>query len=387
LLFLVTVAYWKLPVDTSNEASLSVDLDKRIQNLRQDDNHLVIVTVGSPTSKAQRNGGCNGLKEALELLPNKKISDGLKAKVAEFGVLCVTDNPDNRAILSKVTGIHGALVKLAKSSSDPNAAAAACNLIYIATFSNKVDHQGFVKAGAVDVLATTIKSPQSRPHTTMWACAALANLAASYCSGTEDGRCYWDWKENLNHVTIGKSSLPLSSDGLKVRKAILQDKDLIQTLQKLTCQKPASEATMDQYPWPGKNAIKGRDEDSPSIVTWAAAGVLKNVALLPEPHDAIEQVLPCLCRLYNSPDWLEQNKGEMTIYHVRNANPCYFGKSGKDYDQDLSCIDRLWKDKDGYFCKDYKPKDCDGDGSVPNKQGVSAKDACCVCKGGDSQNR
>jgi hypothetical protein len=380
----VTLAYWTLP-SNEHEPSLSIDLDKSIQNLRQDDNRLVVVSVGSPTSKVQRNGGCDHLAEALDLLRNKKISDETKAKVAQFGVLCVTDNADNRAILSKVIGIHKALVKLVQSS-DSDAAAAACNLIYISSFSNKENHQGFINARAVDVLSTAIKSPQSRPHTTMWACAALANLAASYCAGTKDGRCYWDWKENRSYVTIGKSSLPLDSDGLNVRKAMLQDKDLIQTLQKLTCGKPASKATMDQNPWPGENAIKGRDEDSPSIVTWAAAGALKNLALLPEAHQAIEQVLPCLCRLYNSPDWLEQNKGEMTIYHVRNANPCFFGKSGKDLDQDLSCIDRLWKDKDGYACNDYKAKECQGDGSVSNKQGVSAKDACCVCHGGDSQN-
>jgi hypothetical protein len=267
------------------------------------------------------------------------------------------------------------------------AAAAACNLIYISSFSNKENHQGYIKAGAVEALSTVIKSSHSRPHVLMWACAALANLAASYCSGNKDGRCYWDWKQD-GKLTIGKSSRPLNSDGTPVRKAMLQDKDLIQILQKLTCTKPASQQTttdQNNNPWPGKNAIKGRDEDAPSIVTWAAAGALKNLALLPEAHQVIEQVLPCLCRLHNSPDWLEQNKGEMTIYHIRKANPCFYGMSGNDIDQDLSCIDHVWEDKDGYVCNDYKAKDCEGDGSVPNKQGVSAKDACCVCNGGDSQ--
>lgn len=385
LLVLVTLAYWKFPLDNANEQSLALDLDleKSIQNLRQDDNRLVIVSVNKHTSKVQKNGGCDRLAEALELLGNNKISHKTKALVAEFAVLCVTDNADNRAILSKVNGIHEALVKLV-SSSNPSVAAAACNLIYISSFANKRNHQGFIEAGAVKALSTAIKSAHTKNHVLMWACAALANLAASYCSGNEDGRCYWEWKDG--QLAIGESSLPLDSDGADVRKAMLKDKHLTQMLQFHTClEKPASLPMTDDKPWPGKNAIKGRDEDKQSIVTWAAAGALKNLALLPEARRVIEEVLPCLCRLNNSPDWLEQNKGEMTIFHIRKANPCFYGKSGKDYDQDLSCIDHLWMDKDGYFCNDYEAKECESDGSVPNKQDVSAKDACCVCNGGDPQ--
>lgn len=218
----------------------------------------------------------------------------------------------------------------------------------------------------------------------MWACAALQNLAASYCSTENDGRCYWHWptkKENhgglqQHHVVVNKNGLPMKSNGEAARKQVLDIPGLVQGLIDLACTGPVTGMPNKNNIFPGKNAIVGRDDDNPHLVAWAAAGALKNLALEPSAKGTLEPALPCMCRLKNSPDWLEQLKSQDMMHFMRRGDPCLFVRHKG------MCVDHYFVDADGENCEDYEhvtPDEClteDVEGNIPASQ------ACCECGGG-----
>jgi len=85
--------------------------------------------------------------------------------------------------------------------------------------------------------------------------------------------------------------------------------------------------------------------------------------------------------LSHSSDWLEENKGEGVLHHMRRPDPCWF--ENDDHTGKL-CIDKHFLDIEGYTCEDYddaSEEECE----QVDKAGTKAESACCACGGGDRE--
>jgi hypothetical protein len=392
--------------------------------LLEEDNHHQI----------QSNTSANSLVVVLQL-------------ALEICTLCITDHPENRAIFSDGnildgfthTGtIHNAVVRLLHISTLTSYAA---HLIYIASFANRNNYDGFVNANAVSILCHILIDATTTPTTTtpavmpttaatltnangvMWVAAALQNLAASYCTTEDDGRCYWEWKQvrhSINHINESRRKkdrttmkekyqykLQLSSDsgtmvidGTNVRQQMIAIPNLMDRLVQWTCYGPVNQKMSLNYPYPGHNAIYQYEphESSASIVPWAITGVLKNLLVDTTVRDAfITQYswsTSCFCYISKSNDWLEANKGEGALHHLRiDSDPCWFHYQSSKYKKKKAklCVDQIFVDASGNTCEEYNDEetltkdDCAAPDTI--RHGVVASDACCQCGGGDCYNR
>lgn len=378
------------------------ELRNLVHDIKGNDNRLMRWDALEHTRARQASGGScdDSLADALSTLIVSSHSPEVQGLACEFATFCVTDNPQNRAFLHQHQHegllhlhLHQAIVNLV-GSSDSHASAMACHLIYIASFADAENHQLFYEAGAVPALATIIKDDlKARPVQTMWAAAALQNLAASYCATQHDGRCYWNWPEDtsIHHVDITEDSLPLLTDGTLVRQDMLKDQELVERLLTLACQGPVKGKPTSNNPFPGVNAVAGEDDDSPNIVPWAAAGAIKNLALQEEDSEfatALQKAVPCLCRLAHvSGDWLEENKGQGALHHLRRGgSPCWFGnsKAGDEYETGKLCVDLTFLDSEDYTCADYGDASEEECGKA-NQDNVTPNEACCGCGGGERE--
>jgi len=398
------------------------DLNRLLDEIRDDDNRMVrwdatkhtrkvqkqVKPSGSSFDDAASDGsasaafvGCEPMVDALRLLMNPNTSTDVAATAMEYATFCITDNPIQRARLVTVDeNIYKRIVQHVTSTESPKTSAMASHLIYIASFANKDNHQGFFRAGAVAALGQVVKdyaasmkrddkanskvddkkADRPRADQAMWAAAALQNLAASYCDTKGDGRCYWGWGfQDSPTVQIEEEHLPVVSDGTSVRKTTIMDTGVMDALIELACQGPVRHKS---DPHPGQGAVVGEHDDSPTIVPWAATGALKNLALEPEGKAYIDKspkATRCLCRMFHSPDWLEQNKGQGVIHHLRADDPCWMDNDG------LLCVDYKFIDEDSYHCGEYgdaSEQECDNNFATHDEK-LNARAACCACGGGD----
>ncbi|KAI2503921.1 hypothetical protein MHU86_10568 [Fragilaria crotonensis] len=359
------------------------DLEGLIDDLRGDDLRLMRWDATKHTKKRQNDGACESLQDALAVISSSSSTARLLGLACEYATFCVTNNHKQRSRLSEYNGIHSSIVKLV-SSKNTHTSAMASHLIYIATFANGVNHQGFINAGAVKKLAAVVKNSKASQVQIMWAAAALQNLAASYCDTEGDGRCYWKWRKSNGEFSfeLYSNKYTMNSDGEAVRQEMLGDQELVRSLIGLACRGPVGGEMTSDNPFVGENAIVGTHDEASSIVAWAAAGALKNLAIAAEARPMIEASIKCLCRLAHSPDWLEENKGEGAISHLRPSDPCWFqddnAQTGK------LCVDHVFLDEEDYTCSDYgkaTKQEC----LATDKNSNSAKEACCGCGGGDPE--
>jgi len=61
----------------------------------------------------------------------------------------------------------------------------------------------------------------------------------------------------------------------------------------MACLGPVQGEMSSKKPFPGENAHMGRDDASPNVLAWAAAGALKNLALEPKAKVLLESTMPC----------------------------------------------------------------------------------------------
>lgn len=92
----------------------------------------------------------------------------------------------------------------------------------------------------------------------------------------------------------------------------------------------------------------------------------------------IKKYMKCFCHISKSNDWLEENKGQGVIKHVRRSNPCWF----KDDATGELCIDDEFFDEEEYTCADYGEATTEECKSKDFTRGVLANQACCGCGGG-----
>lgn len=393
---------WRTGVALSTEEL--VDL---VRDLKGNDNRIMRWDATEYTAARQAEGACEKLPLATQLLVNEK-DDERQRLACEYATWCITDNPFQRARFSEQDGIHKAVVNIVQKGS-PETSAVASHLIYIASFANEKNHQGFYQAGAVKALASVITAKDGLAVQLMWAMAALQNLAASYCATKNNGRCWWEWK-GKDHVTIDKHALPVISDGSAVRQQAIKIPGLIPALQRYTCQGPVAGEASETNKLPGENAVTGVDDANPSIIPWAAAGALKNLALEKEAKPVLEGTsFRCYCNLRNSYDWLEgmihdslhhgccvaiseikslthsptpcssipELKANDLISFLRPNDPCW-----DDEDGIMRCVDDLFFDREGYDCYDYgepTEEECQAKDIFTGK---TALESCCGCGGG-----
>lgn len=387
LLFAVTCITLLLKITSGSPGSDALTreaLEGLIEDLRGGDLRLMRWDATKHTKKRQNDGACDSLRDALALISSTSSSPQMQGMACEYATFCVTNNPRQRAHLSEYDDIHSSIVKLV-SSKNSHTSAMASHLIYIATFANSVNHQAFIAAGSVKKLAAVVKDQKSSQVQIMWAAAAFQNLAASYCDTDGDGRCYWKWRQHdgVFSFSLYSKKYTMLSDGEAVRQQMLSDQELVRSLIDLACQGPVRGEMTTDNPFVGENAIVGTHDRASTIVPWAAAGALKNLAIAEEARPMIEESIKCLCRLARSPDWLEENKGEGAINHLRPSDPCWFqdnnARTGK------LCVDHVFLDGEDYTCSDYgkaTKQEC----LATDKAGISAKEACCGCGGGDPED-
>jgi hypothetical protein len=386
---------WWIPVQADTIRLLNdEELIRWIDDLRGDDMRLMRWDATRHTRKRQSQGACDDLPNALHVILSTTTMENSKGLACEYATFCVTNNPKMRAQLSDQKDIHEAIINLVLSK-DNHVSAMACHLIYIATFANTNNHQIFIQKGAVSNLATVIKSSNASKVQVMWAAAALQNLAASYCDTEGDGRCYWKWKfiDNEYVLVLESKKYTILSDGETARQQIQNDDNLIQRLLDLTCTGPVSgdnknnnrsnTKSSTEQPHVGDNAIVGRHDEAPTIVAWAATGVFKNVAISANSRIKIEPSIQCICRMAHSPDWLEENKGQGAIHHLRPYDPCWFQDDNAP--QGKLCVDDVFRDKEGYTCSDYGRATKEECLATDTNGKVMAKDACCGCGGGKAE--
>ena len=373
-------------VHCANADTLSAsEAYKLVEHMRSGDDRLVVPSVSEETRQRQEDGGCDKMDEAIESIIHEADSS---AWAAQYLSTCVNSNEENRDYLAHYSNeFHGAVVEMLRSN-DEMEMAAASELIWIATFNHGDHILEFMRADVIQALADIILQVQDQSDygvIQMWAAVALQNLAANYC----DPYCDYVWEGDPNEIkqlVIDQHSTPVTVEGTAVRKRILEIDGLLDSLEKMACVGPVWEPD-GEIPWPGSDATKWNypyhvDSSYPSLVSWAAAGLLKNLALLPEARRFLEEddFMICMCRLAQSEDWLEQLKANQFFYHMRPDYPCHYYE-----DEDAVCIDLDgFVDDEGYSCSGYEQHHCKEHG---DKVGVlydlTVNDACCVCNGGE----
>ena len=248
--------------------------------------------------------------------------------------------------------------------------------------------------------------PYHPARAVMWASAALQNLAANYCAN-ELGYCIWEWRrkqeqehvpssntirDNHNAVLVLDEDTTLEAPELaeQARQQIAAYPNLLQTLVKWVCRGPIDQMPSDTYGWPGEAQLwkdltfnaASLHLQSPSIVPWAAAGVLKNLLLSPttavrEQVQSLSHLHQCLCEMKWSPDWLEHGKASAALHLWSSQDSC-----PSIYDD---CRDDTnWANAEsGDTCEEYtNERWCIEYGDDVGNDGKRAKEACCLCGGG-----
>lgn len=330
-----------------------VDLDDLLRFLRADDDRLIRFNLQSQQAEDRQYEICaSHLEHVMDILlqpatPNEtnvlSSLDTLR-KAAKLVTMCSLQNPFFRAKIGKYGNgaVLSKIVDMLTCCGDDEAATAA-EAIWILSFNNKYNHDYFVENGSLDKLSRVILKPSSSrqmmqhisrsttaettthdSHTNhlavMWSAAALQNLVASYCT-TDSGHCWWLFDERTKGLQLHPES-PLSIDGSYAAACISQNKDLVNRLQDQVCRGGMDHARDDEEILPSLATIHDTDQDfSPKVTTWSMAGLLKNLALYDSSKNIPNEVIPCLCVLIGSDDWLEASKASDALYRLGLVEP------------------------------------------------------------------
>jgi len=360
-----------------------------------DDVRLIRYDASDETASRQRSQTCDdGLLEAFNVLTEFSSSQtNEKVVAAQLITLCSTNNPVNRAKLQtkgseKVYEGLVSMLKLPLENVDDimaqRAAAAAGEAIWITSFNNEPNQKGFHKAGVVPALSKLLLSPSCKDtchYALMWSAAAVGNLAANYCD-TDTGHCHYDWDIDDDEIpylgTIEES--PTAIDNENIRVQFIKTPGIVRRLIDLACTGPVKQKHQhSKYPWPTRAEVS-KDEDFKSIIPWAATGALRNLILSPEYPDSVADDVTCFCEFIMSPDWLEYEKAEDSLYRLGLSAEEYCPLPFDEYCEDFDG----WISTDGKNCVDYETDAlCIEYGDVFDKDGnMSANKACCICGGG-----
>mmetsp|Transcript_19216 Transcript_19216/g.19494 ORF Transcript_19216/g.19494 Transcript_19216/m.19494 type:complete len:513 (-) Transcript_19216:140-1678(-) len=412
---------------------------KMIEHLRQTDNRLIRPSPTDETAALQ-NSYC---PEILPLVIGFFVTSCHQSEsssivnvnpvpkcthAVEILTLCSTNHDTNRESIGVQMNVIPGLISMLRlplltvapnpeNGDDPEgtlsfadatrAAAAAGEAIWVLAFNHAENYDAFVRGGAVEGLSNLLVTCHGLYdnnayadtqcyYPQMWAMAALQNLAASYCK-TETGHCDWEWKmvnETDKHTKLVLSDdSPLKIDGEAVRLKIAKDEDLLDALGNWLCQGPVDDNVDPNRVsgwnlWPSEAILGHGYEELPSMVTWAAVGVWKNLAISQWTHELhFDEPFGCLCIVSLSDDWIEASKAHDALYHIGVANEevdCF--EERLRYLHDDFCQDEpSWEDSQRNSCATYKAEQLcvyADDLAEAHSDIESASEACCVCGGG-----
>ena len=213
------------------------------------------------------------------------------------------------------------------------AIAEAGEAIWILSFNNEENHRGFLTSKTLDALVHVVNNcdvpnrfePAICSKAVMWSLAALQNLAASYCH-TDWGGCDWEWDNNGELVLSDQVKNEVGAQARAKLMAYLESSDLSNTLNHLVCIGPVDQPHGPEHAWPSLSEIPDKAQDLPSLIPWAAAGLIKNLALSFHTRTFWKEnhsMFKCLCHLSkSSPDWLEELKATSALYNLGWENTC-----------------------------------------------------------------
>jgi len=368
----------------------------KIGEMRGDDKRLII-TESLPEMDKIRNdesSACNsGLPTVIGFLTAEESEESIykKGQAATLLSLCSHSNPAFRAKIGTEGGVAVPLVQMVQKAKDLwtkgeevastyqylDVAALAAEAIWALVENSAENHRAFVDAGAVEALGGFIvaskeqnegegackfannkdgASGRSPCHfVRMWAAAALENLSSNYCDNGEEcdghdeycGLCFYEWDDEgklLLSVEEGEEvKYTVSAGG--TREALANMDGLVEELLHIVCEVEPDREHEREHPYPTESLV-GRDDGMPSTVGWAAAGILKNLALEDKlrPMVATEDAYNCFCEMSGSFDWLEADKAEDAVFHIGRDDDClkmmekkFMGDmdfGGGDYDDD-----------------------------------------------------
>jgi len=194
-----------------------------IEYLRAGDDRLLRPEARTPTLRRRAEASVHShvpvaVRELCGVPPgllarNASLLFATRTRAAQLMSLLVLESPPNRQRLGAEPCVIPALISLvdtgwrAAAAADPHvvfattqnsllAAEAAAEAIWLLAFNHAANHRALVEKGALAALGgmLTAKFVKAPARSTMWAAAALQNLAASYCDGP-DGRCGWRREE------------------------------------------------------------------------------------------------------------------------------------------------------------------------------------------------
>jgi len=314
------------------------------------------------------------------------------------------------------------------------AMAQAAEALWSSSYHHSGHLQNHLNSQAIDVLAEWIIEASSTKHSTtttdndndneiaypfpaapsvMWSLAALQNMAANYCDN-DLGYCIWEWLTADNNKLQVSDDTPLleapAALAEQARERIVHYPHLLKTIIDWVCRGTLREKPSDSIGWPGDVTVWPKDEhgnftlnqaspqlQAPSIVPWAAAGVIKNLLLstnttiVKAVKNNDHKLLPCLCdMMVYSPDWLEHGKSVDAIHFWApplsssedDDTPHAGGLCPGIYE---SCRDDTqWQNvQTGDTCQEYTlDRWCIEYGDDFDEHGKTANEACCLCGGG-----
>ncbi|KAG7344123.1 hypothetical protein IV203_022131 [Nitzschia inconspicua] len=415
------IGVWWMQLDGPATLLDLSELQGLSQALRSDDERLIRPSPTEATIRIQTIACPSVIPSLVKTLGDKKLSLPVRGEAAEVLHLCITNNPTNRAKIGRVENgavfdgikdlihtsmttwnasiplVHSGRIEVYQTMDlVGKTVAQAAEAVWILSFNNEMNQQGFFSAGVVDELVRTIQTCPVRfghegpcSEAVMWSLAALQNMAASYCD-SEDGTCNWKRKKRSPELYLprGVQKRDTRHVDQMVRDRIMQyvkKENFGSLLNYLLCAGPVKEPNSKNFSWPSK-AKHIESAKRPEIVPWAAAGLVRSLALESAARNHFGQqnedngyLFQCLCHMHKrSPDWLEANNSFDALYRLGWNNHCEDPHDRCD-------------DKEGWFevetsktCVEYeKERLCATMGtSVGKDSDVTANEACCVCGGG-----
>jgi hypothetical protein len=395
------------------------ELQEMSQKLRGDDNRLFRPSPTEATAMAQNEVCPNEIPSLVETLHASNLTLRTRGNAAEVLQLCTTNNPRNRAKIGSVNRgkvfmamkdlMHegmstynttlplriDARKRKALLDGAGKAIAQAAEAVWILSYNNENNQKGFFEAGVVDELIMIIQNCQVSfdkvgpcSEAVMWSLAALQNLAASYCD-SPDGHCEWDRTKNSPNLFLPWGVQKVTKIDKVIRQRIMhfwEWQDFGKRVSFFLCAGPVRMPHGDYYSWPGQ----AKDIDSeiqPQIIPWAAAGLIKSLAIDRKTRsyfgrqiDDNGNLFVCLCDMHKrSPDWLEAETAQSALYRMGWDHQC---PDVKDYCEDNG---DFWVDAEtGKSCLDFENERlCASMGHHVGKDNeMTANEACCICGGG-----
>lgn len=301
---------------------------------------------------------CEGLDSYIHTIQHSTDTEA-KYYAADALTTCLIHRRDNQDAAGMNPHFHEVVVNYLRE--EPHVAA---ELIWAATENNSINLNGFIEKNAVEELFRVIQYYEYSVAA-MWSAAALMNMSTSYCG---DAACVWKWNDQKKL----KTTHTVDVNGLVALLHILELEGLYDLLLDQVC----SSAAFTDIHGIVLPSLAVKPVDVGSLVPWAMAGLIKTLALRKSSHAQLEAAVPCLCILSQSDDPLERRQAWEALYHLGRERACHT----EDARQSV-CVDMPFTTKDDISCADLEsPNECHD----KKDKSLSAKEACCICGGGDT---